>query len=447
MFQVESRPDGDAAPAEAAVFYDLVVEVALIRPGPIQGGSVHPIHQASQGLEPVVYDHPSMEPALRTTLGVPLFQGGRCSSPVGLCGFTGGGGPAAPGHGFQTFHREDAAAGDRFYAGMAQRARDHQRVADRIYEAGGLRQFLASESHSRASPRWCTYSSWFKLSSPGGVLRGPAAGPADGLLLTTVAGGRCAQARVTDARAGRQRQWRTPRARTADSDFAVGIGRGAPHRRRPHQRIVDERNTNGPYASLLDLTGRVVLSVPQTEALATAGALGCFDITRREAPGRRGGGQRPRPAARVGSSSHVPTLPGMTEVELAAADVGGPPASHRTATRTQFLRDDLDAMGVVPPVGCSTCRTAASADRRGGDPPAAPGHRTGRDVHEHRGRDRHGQRALHAGVWARHRKLAQTASALLIRGQVQNATGAVTVVAERMGRISMKVGSRSRDFR
>ena len=51
------------------------------------------------------------------------------------------------------------------------------------------------------------------------------------------------------------------------------------------------------------------------------------------------------------------------------------------------------------------------------------------------------------GVWAGHRKLAQTASALLIRGQVQNATGAVTVVAERMGWISMKVGSRSRDFR
>ena len=51
------------------------------------------------------------------------------------------------------------------------------------------------------------------------------------------------------------------------------------------------------------------------------------------------------------------------------------------------------------------------------------------------------------GVWNRHRKLAQTASALLIRGQVQNATGAVTVIAERMGRITMKVDSRSRDFR
>ncbi len=51
------------------------------------------------------------------------------------------------------------------------------------------------------------------------------------------------------------------------------------------------------------------------------------------------------------------------------------------------------------------------------------------------------------GLWARHRRLAQTAPALLIRGQVQNATGAVTVMAERMQRIGMTVGSRSRDFR
>ena len=51
------------------------------------------------------------------------------------------------------------------------------------------------------------------------------------------------------------------------------------------------------------------------------------------------------------------------------------------------------------------------------------------------------------GVWKRHRRVAQSAGALLIRGQVQNATGAVTVVAERMQRMSMPVGSRSRDFR
>ena len=51
------------------------------------------------------------------------------------------------------------------------------------------------------------------------------------------------------------------------------------------------------------------------------------------------------------------------------------------------------------------------------------------------------------GVWERHRRVAQTATALLIRGQVQNATGAVTVVAERMRPLRMTVGSRSRDFR
>jgi error-prone DNA polymerase len=50
-------------------------------------------------------------------------------------------------------------------------------------------------------------------------------------------------------------------------------------------------------------------------------------------------------------------------------------------------------------------------------------------------------------VWARHRKLAQTATALLIRGQLQNAGGAITVVAERLGRIELAVASKSRDFR
>jgi error-prone DNA polymerase len=51
------------------------------------------------------------------------------------------------------------------------------------------------------------------------------------------------------------------------------------------------------------------------------------------------------------------------------------------------------------------------------------------------------------GLWARYRRLAQTATALLIRGQVQNASGAVTVLAERMEQLSIAVGSRSRDFR
>lgn len=115
------------------------------------------------------------------------------------------------------------------------------------------------------------------------------------------------------------------------------------------EQMVDERNANGPYTSLVDLTGRVQLSVPQTEALATAGALNCFGIERREALWAAGAAasQRPDRLPGVGSSSHVPSLPGMTHLELTAADVwatGVSPDSHPV----QFLRAKLDAMGVVP---------------------------------------------------------------------------------------------------
>src|SRR5947199_5292049 len=75
VFQVESRAQMATLPRlKPRVFYDLVVEVALIRPGPIQGNSVHPYINRRNGVEPVTYDHPSMEQALRKTLGVPLFQ-------------------------------------------------------------------------------------------------------------------------------------------------------------------------------------------------------------------------------------------------------------------------------------------------------------------------------------------------------------------------------------
>lgn len=115
------------------------------------------------------------------------------------------------------------------------------------------------------------------------------------------------------------------------------------------QRIVDERKAVGPFTSLLDLTGRVQLSVPQAEALATAGALGCFGSTRREGLWAAGAAaaERPDRLPGVGSAGGIPALPGMTELELAAADVwatGISPDSYPT----QFLREDLDALDVVP---------------------------------------------------------------------------------------------------
>jgi len=75
MFQVESRAQMASIPHNAPVrFYDLVVQVAIIRPGPIVGKMMHPYMRRRQGREPITYPHPSLEPVLKRTLGVPLFQ-------------------------------------------------------------------------------------------------------------------------------------------------------------------------------------------------------------------------------------------------------------------------------------------------------------------------------------------------------------------------------------
>src|SRR5690606_29699317 len=89
VFQVESRAQMATLPRlQPRCLYDLVVEVALLRPGPIQGGSVHPDIRRRKGLEPVTYLHPLLEPALAKTLGVPLFQEQLMQIAIDAAGFT-----------------------------------------------------------------------------------------------------------------------------------------------------------------------------------------------------------------------------------------------------------------------------------------------------------------------------------------------------------------------
>jgi error-prone DNA polymerase len=91
VFQVESRAQMATLPRlKPACFYDLVVEVALIRPGPIVGEMVHPYLNRRAGREPVVPLHPSLEPILARTLGVPLFQEQLLRMAMVAAGFTGG---------------------------------------------------------------------------------------------------------------------------------------------------------------------------------------------------------------------------------------------------------------------------------------------------------------------------------------------------------------------
>ena len=452
VFQVESRAQMATLPRlRPRVFYDLVVEVALIRPGPIQGGSVHPYIKRRNGLEPVTYDHPSMERALRKTLGVPLFQEQLMQLAVDCAGFT-----AAEADqlrramGAKRSTEKMQRLRDRFYAGMADLHGITGEVVDRIYEKlAAFANFGFPESHSLSFASLVYYSSWFKLYHPAAFCAA--------LLRAQPMGFYSPQSLVADARRhgvlvhGPDVNASLAHATCENNGLEVRLGLGAVRHIGDELagRIVAERNANGPYPNLLDLTGRVQLSVPQTEALATAGALGCFGGDRREALWAAGAAaaERPDRLPGVGSSSHVPELPGMSAVELAAADVwatGVSPDSYPT----QFVRADLDALGVVPaerllevPDGSRVLVAGAVTHRQR---PA-----TARGVTFVNLEDETGMVNVLCppGVWVRHRRLAQTATALLIRGQVQNATGAVTVVAERMGRITIAVESRSRDFR
>ena len=91
VFQVESRAQMATLPRlRPEKFYDLVVEVALIRPGPIVGQMVHPYLNRRAGREEVAYDHPLLEPILKRTLGVPLFQEQLLRMAMAVAGFTGG---------------------------------------------------------------------------------------------------------------------------------------------------------------------------------------------------------------------------------------------------------------------------------------------------------------------------------------------------------------------
>jgi len=91
VFQVESRAQMASLPRNAPTrFYDLVIQVAIIRPGPITGGMVHPFFERRLGREEVTYFHPALEPILKRTLGVPIFQEQLLRMAMAVSGFSGG---------------------------------------------------------------------------------------------------------------------------------------------------------------------------------------------------------------------------------------------------------------------------------------------------------------------------------------------------------------------
>ncbi len=150
VFQVESRAQMNTLPRlKPRCFYDLVIEVAIIRPGPIQGDMVHPYLRRRNGEEAVTYLHPSLEPILKRTLGVPLFQEQGMQVAIAAAGFSPGQADVlrkAMGH--KRSRERMASIGQRMLDGMAKNGIASV-DADRIFnQINGFADYGFPESHA-----------------------------------------------------------------------------------------------------------------------------------------------------------------------------------------------------------------------------------------------------------------------------------------------------------
>jgi error-prone DNA polymerase len=474
VFQVESRAQMATLPRlRPRTFYDLVVEVALIRPGPIQGGSVHPYIRRRNGKEPVTYLHPLLEPSLAKTLGVPLFQEQLMHMAIDVAGFTPGeADQLRQAMGAKRSRQRMERLKGRLYEGMAERGITGE-IADAIYDKlAAFANFGFPESHSVSFAYLVYASSWIKRYYPAAFCAG--------LLDAQPMGFYSPHSLVQDARR------HGVEVRTPDLNRS-GVGAtlewspspcGAPTSSRhlpelpqpavrlglssvrslgegPVERIVGERDTHGTYTSMEDLERRVGLRLDVLEALATAGAFACFTDGSGRPLERRGALWAAGAVAQGGSDrlagivtgAEAPTLPGMSEREIAHADLWATGVAY-DGHPTKYLRSQLDAMGVVTATGLRHVEPGSRVLVGGvvthRQRPATASGTTFINLEDETGLV---NIVCSKGCWARYRRVARGSPALLIRGRLERVEGVINIIAEKFEPLPVEAPVRSRDFR
>jgi error-prone DNA polymerase len=450
VFQIESRAQMATLPRlRPREFYDLVVEVALIRPGPIQGGSVHPYIRRRNGQEPVTYLHPLLEKSLKKTLGVPLFQEQLMQMAIDVAGFT----PAESDELRQAMGSKRSATRmerlrERLYAGMAERGITGE-IADELYvKMKAFANYGFPESHSVSFAYLVYASSWIKYHEPAAFCAA--------LLNAQPMGFWSPHTLVQDARRHGV-VVRTPdlnaslaKATLEDGGLAVRLGLGSV--RGIGSELAEEIDAGRPYTSPEDLVRRVsALNLAQLEAMATAGVFTeCFGLARREALWAVGAVAQSRPdrLAGVVTGTESPRLPGMSSVEEAVADLwatGVSPDGHPT----RFLREQLAGLGVVTSAGLWDVEpgsrvTVAGVVTHRQRPMTAQG-TTFLNLEDETGLI---NVVVSKGCWARFRRVAREAPAMTIRGRLERSEGVINLVAEHLRPLGLP-GSTfhlSRDF-
>jgi error-prone DNA polymerase len=467
VFQVESRAQMNTLPrVQPRCFYDLAIEVALIRPGPIQGNAVHPYIRRRNGSEPVTYLHPLLQPALERTLGVPLFQEQLMQIAIDVAGFT----PTEADELRQAMSAKRsgermARLRDRLFAGMAARQVSTE-VSEQVYTAlAAFANFGFPESHSVAFAHLVYSTAWCKVHYPAAFTAG--------LLNAQPMGFWSPQSLVADAKrhgvAVRRPDVNAGWAEAGLEEIGARPGngsRGSGDPTGPAVRLglssvrgigteTATRIAEGqPWSSMEDLVRRAGVTRTQLEALATAGALDGLGRSAHRGVSRRslvwGAGAASQATADrlpgVVTGSDPPPLPQPTSWEGVADDLWSLGMAPGT-TAMELAREGLDRRGVL---AAASLRSRPTGDR------ITVG---GVVTHRQQPESAHGAVFLNLedetgmvnivcsrGAWVRWKPVARSCPALLVRGRIERSEGSMTLVAERFEPLELGPVPPSRDF-
>jgi error-prone DNA polymerase len=351
VFQIESRAQMAMLPRlKPNCYYDLVIEVAIIRPGPIQGDMVHPYLRRRAGEEQVTYPSKEVEQVLERTLGVPIFQEQVMQLAIVAAGFT-------PGESDQ-LRRAMAAwrrSGElerfeqRLIRGMTERGYSEE-FAQRIYsQIKGFGEYGFPESHAASFALLVYVSAWLKRYEPAAfcaaLLNSQPMGFYAPQQLVRSAREHGVEVRAVDAA---HSEWDSTLERSADGSAAVRLGmrlvKGFASE--AGARLVAARKS-GPFTSVQDLAERAKLGSKDLGSLASSGALKTLAGHRHRARWDVAGVERPTALLeRVRFVEGTPLLRRPTEGDDIAADyrhVGVSLGRHPLAV----LRPTLEAAQTI----------------------------------------------------------------------------------------------------
>ncbi|HLH75230.1 MAG TPA: error-prone DNA polymerase [Candidatus Binataceae bacterium] len=348
VFQVESRAQMATLPRmQPRSFYDLVVEVAIIRPGPIVGKMVNPYLQRRAGRAPVSYPHPSLEPILRRTLGVPLFQEQLLRMAMTAAGFSGGAAEELRrAMGFKRSHARMESLQARLREGMARNGIYGEAADQIIASVSSFALYGFPESHAASFALIAYASAYLKCHHPvafyAALLNCYPMGfyhPA-----TIVKDAQRHGLEVHPADVNRSRWECTIEPAGRHLALRLGLKYIAGLRAQVGDRIV----AGAPFASLADLARRAAPNSRELDTLAYAGALATLGLERRQAlwqaaalprdPSGLFAGRQPPPAR-----SHLPPLSALEQTRADYASTGLTTGPHLMT----HLRSKLAARGVL----------------------------------------------------------------------------------------------------